>query len=332
MDLKNERDKTDKKEFNKKFNAQRFLTKNIAKEKDKNQNNKLMTINNNNNLIKFINVTKDKNKCDNEIINQDSNIRIIKEMKTIEFKNKIKLKLEPDKEIEEININKINHESNNNIINKEKNSELIKNIPDNINDKKETIPINISINNKENNHSEKFITSSKKEKENLELNNNDNNNFNNHKYLYVNSSKGKNNIIKIYQFKEKNNDNIINNPNNIIQKTENINIKKSKINTDNELYKIKNDYNINKEDKNIMNNIFVNSLDERIEKIRETLNSINVMDILADQAGFQSYKNDELKNDDFYNKAKMLNKEFYDNLDVKFNEIENILNDLETNE
>ena len=76
----------------------------------------------------------------------------------------------------------------------------------------------------------------------------------------------------------------------------------------------------------------VNSLDERIEKIRETLNSINVMDILADQAGFQSYKNEELKNDDFYNKAKMLNKEFYDNLDVKFNEIENILNDLETNE
>ena len=136
MDLKNDRDKTDKKEFNKKFNAQRFLTKNIAKEKDKNQNNKLMTINNNNNLIKFINVTKDKNKSDNEIINQDSNIRIIKEMKTIEFKNKIKLKLEPDKEKEEININKINHESNNNNINKEKNSDLIKNIPDNINDKK----------------------------------------------------------------------------------------------------------------------------------------------------------------------------------------------------
>ena len=73
----------------------------------------------------------------------------------------------------------------------------------------------------------------------------------------------------------------------------------------------------------------MNSFDERIEKIRETLNSINVIDILGEQAGLQTYKDEEFKDDDFYEKAKILNKEFYDNLDVKFSEIENILTDLE---
>ena len=320
MDLKDEKNKTDKKDYDKKFNAQKFLTKNIdkAKEKNINQNNKISSNNINHNLNKFINASKNPTKSNNE-----SNLQKIKEMKTIEFKNKIKLKLEPEKESKEMNIN-INN------FNKQNNTDLIKNIPDNSFDKKATSPVNI--NNKEKNHLVKYINSSKKEKEKenpeIYINNNDNNIFNNHKYLYINSTKEKN-VNKINLFKEINNDDTTSNKNNNIKKFESFNIKKSNINSANELNKLKNDYNINKEDKSTTNNFFVNSLDERIEKIRETLNSINVMDILADQAGFQSYKKEEFKDDDFYNKAKMLNKEFYDNLDVKFFEIENILKDLE---
>ena len=96
-------------------------------------------------------------------------------------------------------------------------------------------------------------------------------------------------------------------------------------------------YNIKeKEDINVNNNkyidnaFFFNSLDERIEQIRESLNSINVIDTLTEQAGLQCYKGQNNNEDELYFvKAKNLNQEFYDNLDIKFNEIEDFLNGLE---
>jgi len=91
-----------------------------------------------------------------------------------------------------------------------------------------------------------------------------------------------------------------------------------------------NNYYINNNEKNSDNNLFINYLDERIEQIRENLNSINVIDTLSEQAGLQCYKG-TINNDDelYFEKAKQLNKEFYDNLDIKFYRIEEFLNKLD---
>ena len=317
MNLKNENDKISKNEQDKKLNINKFLNKNIPSSKEKVKESKKidpMIINNNNNLIKFINASSTPNKSNN-ISNPNNNINIINNIKSPETKNKIELKLNPEIEIKNISINQNNLPSKN-IINQEKNGALIKNISDNNFDIKD----NHSRNN-EQNDLQKYITSPKKENEDLD-NNFSNNNYNNHKYLYINNSKEKNrtkinnenNEYIIYKNKKYKIGNIKNNFNN---------------NINNEINKIKNDYNINKDDNNTSNKYFVNSFDERIEKIRETLNSINVIDILGEQAGLQTYKDEEFKDDDFYEKAKILNKEFYDNLDVKFSEIENILTGLE---
>ena len=137
-----------------------------------------------------------------------------------------------------------------------------------------------------------------------ENNNNDNDNFNNHKYVYINDSKEKNknkefNVNKIMKINDMNYDDEKNLENNNVI----ININNNKF--------------------------FLNNFDERIEKIRDTLESINVIDTLAEQAGLQSFNNDDNNDNDLYDKVKKLNKEFYDNLDIKFHEIENILNNLE---
>ena len=157
------------------------------------------------------------------------------------------------------------------------------------------------------NTAKKYTIYSKENKEKSELNDNFMN-FNNHKYLYINNSKEKNKNKNIKYKIEKN----INN-NNYIDESEN-----KKQNNQN-LY-------LNSDNKNNM--IYVNSLNERIEKIKETLQSLNVYDIISEEFSLQSGKNGELNNNDYYEKAKKLNKEFYDNLDINHDEIENILNNL----
>ena len=310
MNLKIENDKISKNELDKKLNINKFLNKNIPSSKEKVKDNKKiepMIINNSNNLIKFINVSSTPNKSNNNILNPNNNINIINNIKSPEAKNKIELKLEPETELKNISINQNNLFSKD-INNKEKNGSLIKNISDN----DFNIKDNHSRNNEQNNI-QKYITSPKKEKDDLDTNFS-NNNFNNHKYLYINNSKEKNRN-KI------NNDYIIYNN----KKYKIANIK----NINNELYKIKDDYNMNENGNTVSNNLLVNSFDDRIEQIRETLNSIDVIDILSEQAGLQYFKDEEFKVANFYDKAKILNKEFYDNLDAKFSKIENILTKLE---
>ena len=82
MNLKNENDKISKNEQDKKLNINKFLNKNIPSSKDKVKESKKidpMIINNNNNLIKFINVSSTPNKSNN-ISNPNNNINIINKL------------------------------------------------------------------------------------------------------------------------------------------------------------------------------------------------------------------------------------------------------------
>ena len=300
MNFKNENIKEEKINSDKTNKLEKFLSKNINK-KDKQSNvRKFENFSvNNNNLIKFINSPNNQNINNNPISFINNNFNIIN---TPNLKNKIELKLYPDTDIKKISFNQniFPHKTYKNENNK---ISLIKTISDN----------DIEINN--NNYYEynapntakKYTIYSKENKEKSELNDNFMN-FNNHKYLYINNSKEKNKNKNIKYKIEKN----INN-NNYIDESEN-----KKQNNQN-LY-------LNSDNKNNM--IYVNSLNERIEKIKETLQSLNVYDIISEEFSLQSGKNGELNNNDYYEKAKKLNKEFYDNLDINHDEIENILNNL----
>ena len=300
MNFKNENIKEEKINSDKKNKLDKFLSKNINK-KDKQSNvRKFENFSvNNNNLIKFINSPNNQNINNKPISFINNNFNIIN---TPNLKNKIELKLYPDTDIKKISFNQniFPHKTYKNENNK---ISLIKTISDN----------DIEINN--NNYYEynapntakKYTIYSKKNKEKSELNDNFMN-FNNHQYLYINNSKEKNKNKNIKYKIEKN----INN-NNYIDESEN-----KKQNNQN-LY-------LNSDNKNNM--IYVNSLNERIEKIKETLQSLNVYDIISEEFSLQSGKNGELNNNDYYEKAKKLNKEFYDNLDINHDEIENILNNL----
>ena len=300
MNFKNENIKEEKINSDKKNKLDKFLSKNINK-KDKQSNvRKFENFSvNNNNLIKFINSPNNQNINNKPISFINKNFNIIN---TPNLKNKIELKLYPDTDIKKISFNQniFPHKTYKNENNK---ISLIKTISDN----------DIEINN--NNYYEynapntakKYTIYSKENKEKTELNDNFMN-FNNHQYLYINNSKEKNKNKNIKYKIEKN----INN-NNYIDESEN-----KKQNNQN-LY-------LNSDNKNNM--IYVNSLNERIEKIKETLQSLNVYDIISEEFSLQSGKNGELNNNDYYEKAKKLNKEFYDNLDINHDEIENILNNL----
>ena len=300
MNFKNENIKEEKINSDKKNKLDKFLSKNINK-KDKQSNvRKFENFSvNNNNLIKFINSPNNQNINNKPISFINNNFNIIN---TPNLKNKIELKLYPDTDIKKISFNQniFPHKTYKNENNK---ISLIKTISDN----------DIEINN--NNYYEynapntakKYTIYSKENKEKTELNDNFMN-FNNHQYLYINNSKEKNKNKNI-KYKIKKN---INN-NNYIDESEN-----KKQNNQN-LY-------LNSDNKNNM--IYVNSLNERIEKIKETLQSLNVYDIISEEFSLQSGKNGELNNNDYYEKAKKLNKEFYDNLDINHDEIENILNNL----
>lgn len=300
MNFKNENTKEEKINSDKKNKLDKFLSKNINK-KDKQSNvRKFENFSvNNNNLIKFINSPNNQNINNKPISFINNNFNIIN---TPNLKNKIELKLYPDTDIKKISLNQniFPHKTYKNENNK---ISLIKTISDN----------DIEINN--NNYYEynapntakKYTIYSKENKEKSELNDNFMN-FNNHQYLYINNSKEKNKNKNIKYKIEKN----INN-NNYIDESEN-----KKQNNQN-LY-------LNSDNKNNM--IYVNSLNERIEKIKETLQSLNVYDIISEEFSLQSGKNGELNNNDYYEKAKKLNKEFYDNLDINHDEIENILNNL----
>ena len=300
MNFKNENIKEEKINSDKKNKLDKFLSKNINK-KDKQSNvRKFENFSvNNNNLIKFINSPNNQNINNKPISFINNNFNIIN---TPNLKNKIELKLCPDTDIKKISFNQniFPHKTYKNENNK---ISLIKTISDN----------DIEINN--NNYYEynapntakKYTIYSKQNKEKTELNDNFMN-FNNHQYLYINNSKEKNKNKNIKYKIEKN----INN-NNYIDESEN-----KKQNNQN-LY-------LNSDNKNNM--IYVNSLNERIEKIKETLQSLNVYDIISEEFSLQSGKNGELNNNDYYEKAKKLNKEFYDNLDINHDEIENILNNL----
>ena len=300
MNFKNENIKEEKINSDKKNKLDKFLSKNINK-KDKQSNvRKFENFSvNNNNLIKFINSPNNQNINNKPISFINNNFNIIN---TPNLKNKIELKLYPDTDIKKISFNQniFPHKTYKNENNK---ISLIKTISDN----------DIEINN--NNYYEynapntakKYTIYSKENKEKSELNDNFMN-FNNHQYLYINNSKEKNKNKNIKYKIEKN----INN-NNYIDESEN-----KKQNNKN-LY-------LNSDNKNNM--IYVNSLNERIEKIKETLQSLNVYDIISEEFSLQSGKNGELNNNDYYEKAKKLNKEFYDNLDINHDEIENILNNL----
>ena len=300
MNFKNENIKEEKINSDKKNKLDKFLSKNINK-KDKQSNvRKFENFSvNNNNLIKFINSPNNQNINNKPISFINNNFNIIN---TPNLKNKIELKLYPDTDIKKISFNQniFPHKTYKNENNK---ISLIKTISDN----------DIEINN--NNYYEynapntakKYTIYSKENKEKSELNDNFKN-FNNHQYLYINNSKEKNKNKNIKYKIEKN----INN-NNYIDESEN-----KKQNNQN-LY-------LNSDNKNNM--IYVNSLNERIEKIKETLQSLNVYDIISEEFSLQSGKNGELNDNDYYEKAKKLNKEFYDNLDINHDEIENILNNL----
>ena len=300
MNFKNENIKEEKINSDKTNKLDKFLSKNINK-KDKQSNvRKFENFSvNNNNLIKFINSPNNQNINNKPISFINNNFNIIN---TPNLKNKIELKLYPDTDIKKISFNQniFPHKTYKNENNK---ISLIKTISDN----------DIEINN--NNYYEynapntakKYTIYSKENKEKTELNDNFMN-FNNHQYLYINNSKEKNKNKNIKYKIEKN----INN-NNYIDESEN-----KKQNNQN-LY-------LNSDNKNNM--IYVNSLNERIEKIKETLQSLNVYDIISEEFSLQSGKNGELNNNDYYEKAKKLNKEFYDNLDINHDEIENILNNL----
>ena len=300
MNFKNENIKEEKINSDKTNKLEKFLSKNINK-KDKQSNvRKFENFSvNNNNLIKFINSPNNQNINNKPISFINNNFNIIN---TPNLKNKTELKLYPDTDIKKISFNQniFPHKTYKNENNK---ISLIKTISDN----------DIEINN--NNYYEynapntakKYTIYSKKNKEKSELNDNFMN-FNNHQYLYINNSKEKNKNKNIKYKIEKN----INN-NNYIDESEN-----KKQNNQN-LY-------LNSDNKNNM--IYVNSLNERIEKIKETLQSLNVYDIISEEFSLQSGKNGELNNNDYYEKAKKLNKEFYDNLDINHDEIENILNNL----
>lgn len=300
MNFKNENIKEEKINSDKTNKLEKFLSKNMNK-KDKQSNvRKFENFSvNNNNLIKFINSPNNQNINNKPISFINNNFNIIN---TPNLKNKIELKLYPDTDIKKISFNQniFPHKTYKNENNK---ISLIKTISDN----------DIEINN--NNYYEynapntakKYTIYSKENKEKTELNDNFMN-FNNHKYLYINNSKEKNKNKNIKYKIEKN----INN-NNYIDESEN-----KKQNNQN-LY-------LNSDNKNNM--IYVNSLNERIEKIKETLQSLNVYDIISEEFSLQSGKNGELNNNDYYEKAKKLNKEFYDNLDINHDEIENILNNL----
>ena len=300
MNFKNENIKEEKINSDKKNKLDKFLSKNINK-KDKQSNvRKFENFSvNNNNLIKFINSPNNQNINNKPISFINNNFNIIN---TPNLKNKIELKLYPDTDIKKISFNQniFPHKTYKNENNK---ISLIKTISDN----------DIEINN--NNYYEynapntakKYTIYSKQNKEKTELNDNFMN-FNNHQYLYINNSKEKNKNKNIKYKIEKNikNNNYIDDSDNKKQNNQN-------------LY-------LNSDNKNNM--IYVNSLNERIEKIKETLQSLNVYDIISEEFSLQSGKNGELNNNDYYEKAKKLNKEFYDNLDINHDEIENILNNL----
>ena len=93
---------------------------------------------------------------------------------------------------------------------------------------------------------------------------------------------------------------------------------------------IYNEYSNSRELNNDINNSnYINFLDKKIEQIREKINSINVIDTLSEQVGLQYYKNINNIDDELYfEKAKNLNEEFYDNLDIKFNQIEEFLKNI----
>ena len=174
------------------------------------------------------------------------------------------------------------------------------------------------------------------------------NNFINHSYHIINNSKEKkqktnDNIIQINQKDIKNGEFMknnrkyriekVNSSNNSSQRNINENINQY----DNKI--IKDIYNNKKDNRNINNpnndfkdinkdnSSYIYSLDKRVEKVREVLNSINVIDTLSEQAGIQCYKGKNNIDDELYfEKAKNLNNEFYSNLDVKFNQIEEFLN------
>ena len=290
-----------KKEMENKRNIQKFLNKEILQNEEIKNRKKInpMIINNNNNLIKFINVSNTPNGKTENIINPNNMNFNINTPITSYRKNKIELKLNTNNKQNNVIFNGKNIDKEN--INKENNKN---NLFNNIFDK----DFNISSINSKNNE----------EKDDL-----NNNIYNNHKYLYINNSKEKNrnkinnddgNDFIIYKNKKYKIEKIPNN--NIIGINNYINNKEEN--------KFENDCN-----KNNNNKIFLNNFDDRIEKIRETLNSIKVIDILSEQAGLQSYKKDEPNDNELYDKAKKLNKDFYDNLDIKLYEIENILNNLE---
>ena len=300
MNFKNENIKEEKINSDKTNKLEKFLSKNINKKNKQSNVRKYENFSvNNNNLIKFINSPNNQNINNKPISFINNNFNIVN---TPNLKNKIELKLYPDTDIKKISFNQniFPHKTYTNENNK---ISLIKTISDN----------DIEINN--NNYYEynapntakKYTIYSKENKEKSELNDNFMN-FNNHQYLYINNSKEKNKNKNIKYKIEKNIKN-----NNYIDESEN-----KKQNNQN-LY-------LNSDNKNNM--IYVNSLNERIEKIKETLQSLNVYDIISEEFSLQSGKNGELNNNDYYEKAKKLNKEFYDNLDINHDEIENILNNL----
>ena len=170
-------------------------------------------------------------------------------------------------------------------------------------------------------------------KNNNNINKNEINNYNNHYYIYINNAKEKD------KKKEKNNsvnatyinkDEVISN--NRKYKIEKIKYsnkdEKNNNSNSNSSLKIKNIKDIKSNEENTLNNFDFNFLNEKIETIRERLNSINVIDALSELAGLQSFKEQKNNDDELYDKSKKLNKEFYDNLDVNFNKIEEFLDNL----
>ena len=253
MNFKNENLKENGKNFNKKI--QQFLNKNISTKDNMKKYDPIII--NNNNLNKFINSTKTPNNKHTSYINNNFNI-----INTPNVNNKIELKLYPETEIKKISFNSnifpkkiFKNENNNNI--------LTKNICDKDFEINKSNYINISLNTVK-----KYTIYTKENKEKSTNIDNSMNNFNNHKYLYVNNSKEKDKNKKyIIEKNIKTNDNI-----------------------DEYNNKNQNDLNISINDNNIGNPLYVNNLNERIEKMRETLQNLNVIDILSEEAGLQSSK------------------------------------------
>ena len=142
------------------------------------------------------------------------------------------------------------------------------------------------------------------------------------------------NFVTIKDIKNPVNNNIVNNVNTLKNKNTKNSVEKNNIEDNNK----NNNFNKNKTDGKKNNNIsnkfnyinnglastLINELDKKIEKLRNEINNIDIMDSFSEENCLKPNKN---KNE-IYNEVKELNKGYYDNINDKLNLAEEYLDKL----